>query len=46
MLNLQKLLEEHGDELLQNFYRQLQDKIAEHTWQETRDYFLEQGHNR
>ncbi len=41
MLNLQKLLAAHGDELLQNFYRQLQDKIAEHTWQETRDYFLE-----
>lgn len=40
MLNLQKLLAVHGDELLQNFYRQLQDKITEHTWQETQNYFL------
>ncbi|MDE3269232.1 MAG: DUF1998 domain-containing protein [Pseudomonadota bacterium] len=45
MLNLQKLLAAHGDELLQNFYRQLQDKIAEHTWQETRNYFLNRDRN-
>ena len=40
MLNLQNLLEEYGNTLLQNFYKQLQDKITVGTWRETQDYFL------
>ena len=45
MLNLQKLLDEQGNTLLQNFKQQLQDKISKDTWQDTQNYFLAEADN-